>query len=106
MATATRHRFSRVSRYATYLLAGGLFVRRMVEISQGRRCAVWSAARLSSIATGAVDGCHGLVIVVPMYQEQEIAADTVDYWRRLAQLVEVDEVVFVTTAKEDDSGRE
>ena len=106
MATATWHRFSRVSRYATYLLAGGLFVRRMVEISQRRRCAAWSTARLSSVATGAGDGCHGLVIVVPMYREQEIASDTVDYWRRLAQVVEVDEVLFVTTAKEDDGGRQ
>jgi hypothetical protein len=88
-----------------YLLAAGLLMRRVVEISQVRRCATWSAARLSSVPAGTSDGCQYLGVVVPMYQEQEIAEDTVDYWHRLVQTVEVDEVLFVTTAKEDDSGR-
>src|SRR5438034_8965891 len=104
MATAMWDHFSKISRYATYLLAGGLFVRRVLEISQRRRCAAWSAARLSSVAAGTSDGCQHLDVVVPMYQEQAIAADTDDYWRRLVQTVEVDEVLFVTTAKEDDIG--
>jgi hypothetical protein len=88
-----------------YLLAGGLFVRRVAEIGQERRCAVWSAARLSSVGASNSGGCQYLGVVVPMYQEQEIAESTVDYWRRQVQTVEVDEVLFVTTAKEDDRGR-
>src|SRR5260370_31867077 len=101
MATATWHRLSKISRYAMYLLAAGLLMRRVVEISQVRRCATWSAARLSSVPAGNSDGCQYLGVVVPMYQEQEIAEDTVDYWHRLVQTVEVDEVLFVTTAHED-----
>src|SRR5467141_3329967 len=100
MATATWHRLSKTSRYAMYLLAGGLFVRRVVEISQERRCAAWSAARLSSVGASNSGGCQYLGVAVPMYQEQEIAESTVDYWRRQVQTVEVDEVLFVTTAKE------
>jgi hypothetical protein len=46
-----------------------------------------------------------MVVVVPMYQEQQIAGDAVGYWHALVQTAEVEEVMFVTTAKEDDSSR-
>jgi Glycosyl transferase family group 2 len=72
---------------------------------QDRRCTAWSAARRSSVAGGNGDGCELLVVVVPMYQEELIAAETVAYWHALVQTAEVDEVVFVTTAKEVGTGR-
>src|SRR6266567_470982 len=105
MAMATRHRYSSISRYVTYLFAAGLFARRAVEVVQGRRCTAWSVARRSSVAADHSDGCGHLVVVVPMYQEQQIAGDTVAYWRTLVQTAEVDEVTFVTTAKEVDTGQ-
>ncbi len=40
-----------------------------------------------------------------MYQEQQIAENAAGYWRTLVQTAEVDEVMFVTTAKELDTGR-
>jgi hypothetical protein len=87
------------------LLAAGLLARRVVEIVQGRRCTAWSAARRSSVAVDNSDGSQHLVVVVPMYQEQQIAEDAAGYWRTLVQTAEVDEVMFVTTAKELDTGR-
>src|SRR5260370_7822954 len=106
MATATRRRFSSISAYATYLLAAGLSARRVVEIVQGRRCTAWSAARRSPVAVDSNSGGgQHLVVVVPMYQEQQIAENAAGYWRTLVQTAEVDEVMFVTTAKELDTGR-
>jgi hypothetical protein len=105
MAVATRHPYSRVCRYATYLFAAGLSARRVMENVQRRRCAAWSAARLSSLETVDSDGRQHLVLVVPMYQEQEIAGDAVAFWHMMAETADVDEVVFVTTAKEHDTGQ-
>lgn len=49
-----------------------------------------------------LDGGAGVVCVVPMYLEQDIAADTVRFWHRLLARtdVEVAEVLLVTTTKE------
>lgn len=43
-----------------------------------------------------------MVCVVPMFQERDLAEDTVRFWRRLVQDKAVDAVVLVTTAKESD----
>jgi hypothetical protein len=105
MATVTWHRFSAACRYATYLFAAGLLARRSVEIAELRRCAVWSTGRRFSVAADSSgDGYHHLIVVVPMYQEQQIATEAVRYWQSLVQTAEVDEVIFVTTAKEPGNG--
>lgn len=104
MGMVTRNRFSSFGRYASFLLAAGLLARRVVEIDQRRRCTAWRAGRRSSVATSNNDGCRHLAILVPMYQEQEITADTVSYWHMMVQRAEIDEVVFVTTRKEDGIG--
>jgi cellulose synthase/poly-beta-1,6-N-acetylglucosamine synthase-like glycosyltransferase len=105
MAAATLRHFSNIGIYATYLLAAGLMSRRIMETDQARRCARWSATTRSSIAESSSVGSQHLVVVVPMYQEQQIVGDAVRYWHKLIQTAEVDEVIFVTTVKEDDSGQ-
>jgi len=105
MGMATRHRYSSISRRATHLFAAGLLARRAAETVQGRRCTAWSDARRSSVAADNGDGSGRLVVVVPLYQEQQIAGDAVAYWRTLVQTAEIDEVIFVTTAKELDAGQ-
>jgi hypothetical protein len=105
MASATLLRLPEVARRATLLLAGGLMLRRAAEIVAARRCARWSALRLSSIPEGdGGDRRDRLVCVVPMYREQELAEPTVAFWHSLARDAELDEVLLVTTAKEDGEG--
>jgi hypothetical protein len=62
----------------------------------------WSRRRLAGLAghDGSADGELQVVCVVPMYLEQDIAADAVRFWHQLARRARVDQVVFVTTAKE------
>jgi hypothetical protein len=106
MASGTWHRSSRIARHAALVLAGALLLRRLTEISQTRRCARWSAERLSSVAPShAGDQRDHLICIVPMYHEQQIVADAVACWTSLVQAGGVDEVLFVTTAKEEDDGQ-
>lgn len=67
----------------------------------------WSSRRLARISAGgtANDGgterAHRMVCIVPMYLEQAVAVDTVRFWHQLSLQADLDEVVFVTTAKEE-----
>jgi hypothetical protein len=106
MVSGTWRRLSRVARCAALVLAGGLLLRRATEISESRRCAGWSAARMADVTPPDAGGPRDdLVCVVPMYHEQEVAADAVACWHALVQAGGVDEVLFVTTAKEEPEGQ-
>jgi hypothetical protein len=106
MASGTWHRSSGIARYAALILAGSLLLRRLTEITETRRCASWSAARLSSVAPpNAEEQRVHLVCIVPVYHEQQIVSDAVACWKSLVQAGGVDEVLFVTTAKEEDDGQ-
>ena len=93
-----------VARRAAWLLAGGLLVRRTAEVMAARRCARWSRSRLSSVPAHAGPPWDRLVCIVPMYHEQEIAEEAVAFWNSVAGVTPVDEVLFVTTAREDAEG--
>ncbi|MGH4017956.1 MAG: hypothetical protein ACRDT0_01655 [Pseudonocardiaceae bacterium] len=101
MVLDTRARSSRLADYALTALALGLMARRGLELVDVVASGRWSRRRLSGLAGRPVeDGGLRVVCVVPMYLEQDIAAETVRFWHRLAQRVNVDQVLFVTTAKE------
>ncbi|WP_203708039.1 glycosyltransferase family 2 protein [Asanoa iriomotensis] len=83
-------------------LAAGLLARRALELAAVIQSGRFSRRRLAGLATTDEDGAGNqrIVCVVPLYLEQEIAADAVRFWHHLVQRTHVDQVVFVTTAKE------
>lgn len=102
MASDTCGRWSRFAEHAVTGLAVGLMARRAVELGQVAASGRWSRHRLASVdeQDGQASGELRIVCVVPMYLEQDIAADTVRFWHHVAQRKSVEQVVFVTTAKE------
>jgi hypothetical protein len=62
----------------------------------------WSRRRLASLRgyEEPSGSSPRIICVVPLYLEQDIAADTVRFWQNLARLGQFDQVVLVTTAKE------
>lgn len=107
MESATRTRSSSLATDAVTVLAVGLLIRRVVELVEIRCSNSWSSRRLARISVyGAANDSgkergHRVVCVVPMYLEQAVAVDTVRFWHQLALRTDLDEVVFVTTAKEE-----
>lgn len=102
MASDTLARWSRLGDHAVTGLAVCLMARRALELATVIRSGRWSRARLAGLTAGdqPVDRGLRIVCVVPLYLEQDIAADTVRFWHHLAARTTVDQVVFVTTAKE------
>lgn len=106
MASDTPVRWSRIADHAVTALAASLVTRRAIEVTHVIASGRWSSRRLARLerAAGLSGGGQAsglrIVCVVPMYLEQEIAADTVRFWHHLAQRTSVDQIVFVTTAKE------
>jgi hypothetical protein len=105
MASGTRDRWSRWAELAVNGLALSLVARRGLELAQVVASGRWSRCRLASLVDRDVAGECRIVCVVPMYLEHDIAADTVRFWHHIAQRTKVDQVVFVTTAKEQPSRR-
>jgi hypothetical protein len=71
---------------------------------EAARGEAWSGRRLAGVSTGP-QPASAVVCAVPMYLEQEIAGETVRFWHQLVSEADIDEVVFVTTAKERPVGR-
>ncbi|MFK0047857.1 hypothetical protein ACIQU4_27985 [Streptomyces sp. NPDC090741] len=99
MASDTRTRSSGAS-LAVGVLATALVARRAREWRQVRRSRARHALPVASAGAAADDA--RVVCVVPMFQETDLAADTVRFWRRLVLDKTVDAVVLVTTVKESD----
>jgi hypothetical protein len=80
-----------------------MLLRRFWEACQIRRSTRWSAAEepgLSLLAGVASQPLYQLVCVVPMYLEQDLAVETTRFWHQVAKRKLVDQVLLVTTAKE------
>lgn len=60
----------------------------------------WTGERQLRLASETAPARPGIACIVPLYQEQDIAADTVRFWHDLASQGLFDLVVVVTTAKE------
>lgn len=84
------------------MLTAGLLLRRALEAAQVRRSSRWRAESLTTAAAPATTdtGRHRLVCVVPVYLEQEIAEETARFWHGLALQNLFDQVLLVSTAKE------
>ncbi|GAA0480171.1 hypothetical protein Aca07nite_87860 [Actinoplanes capillaceus] len=102
MRTDTHSRWSRLGDYAVTGLAVGLLARRALEVGAVITSGRWSRRRLADLGpdSPASDAEPRIVCVVPLYLEQQLAADTVRFWHHLVLQTRVDQVVFVTTAKE------
>lgn len=107
MESATRTHSSTLVTNAVTVLAVGLLIRRAVELIEICCSNSWSSRRLARISSydatnnsGRARG-HRVICVVPMYFEQTVAVNTVHFWHQLALQADLDEVVFVTTAKEE-----
>ncbi|WP_187344233.1 hypothetical protein [Streptomyces sp. 3211.6] len=81
---------------AAGVLATALVARRAREWRQVRRNL---ALHAPAVAQAGADAAR-VVCVVPMYQETDLAEDTVRFWRQLVLDKRVDAVVLVTTVKE------
>ncbi|MFF5781849.1 hypothetical protein ACFY7Y_33655 [Streptomyces virginiae] len=99
MASDTRTRSSGAS-LAAGVLATALVARRALEWRQVRRSRALQALPVA-LSAGRDDAAR-MVCVVPMFQETDLAEDTVRFWRRLVLDKTVDAVVLVTTVKESD----
>src|SRR5712691_2158635 len=104
MDSVTRTRSSSVS--AVGALTAGLLLRRASEAMQILRSARWRARSLAAMKERAAseDRHHRLVCVVPVYLEQEIAEDAVRFWHGLVRQDLFDQVLLVSTAKEQMTG--
>lgn len=107
MASDTRGRWPQFGDHAVTGLAVSLVVRRGLESAQVLASERWSRRRLASVTafSQSYGGGSRIICVVPMYLEQDIAANAVRFWHRLGQRVDIDQVIFVTTEKEQ-TGRD
>jgi hypothetical protein len=100
MSSVTSARW-RADRALTVLVAG-LMVRRLVEAVEVAACTRFTRRRkLGHDVAVSGETAPRIVCVVPLFQEGEIAVETVRFWEALTKKSTVGQVLFVTTIKEE-----
>ena len=98
--SATLARCSRLIDGGGFCVATSLVARRSLELVEVSLSSRWSRRRIADLGEKPIPAGPRITCVIPMYQEQDIAADTVRAWHEIVQQSSIEQVVLVTTTKE------